>query len=288
MTTAVLPSRGACCTRFTFLLALLFLHLSLPVRAAQETFWPFNLFPPPAWSLANPDASASSAGVPTVGTITSRYFVFTNFSAPLVLPGPGSSATLASASTTFNSESSLDGGATWAAYTGVGATSLTLRNTNDTADVRRFEIEFTSENIAVNGAYGAATVRESPALASLGELVVTATNGGFLYRGFADIVLEVSVDDGANWFPMSPAARLGFSGPAGAPAVISISRVDTTLTVCWRTEVIGEYQLQRTDALGGSDWTDVDSTQVGNGSEVCVTDEFSAATNQFYRVRLLP
>lgn len=267
---------------------MLSLNFSVPGRAASDTFWPFNLFPPPAWSAANPDASVSSAAVPTVGTITSRYFVFTNFSNPIVLPGPGSSVTHENASTTFNSESSLDGGATWAPYSGIGATSLIFRNTNDTTGIRRFEVEITSHSIPVDGAYGAATVRESPTLASLGELVVTATNGGFLYRGFVDVILEVSVDDGANWFAMAPAAHMEFSGPAGAPAVVSISKADTTITMCWQTEASGEYQLQRTGALGGTNWTNVGSPQPGDGSELCAVDDFSPATNQFYRVQLLP
>jgi hypothetical protein len=214
--------------------------------------------------------------------------MLSTFNNPITLPGLNNSAVYNNASTRFDSESSLDGGANWAAYTGSGNTSLTLRHTNDSAGIRRFEMEFSSQNIPVNGAYGAATVRESPTLASLGQLVVTATNGGFFYRGFANLFLEVSVDNGANWFALSPTTYVELSGPAGVPATMAISKSNTTVTICWRTEAIGQYQLQRIGALGGTNWTNVGSSQAGNGSEVCVVETLSAATNQFYRVQLSP
>lgn len=288
MITSTLPLSRAWLARFTFLFVLMSLNSAVPVRAAQETFWPFNLFPPPAWSLSYTDASSVSVSVPTVGTITSRHFVLSTFSDPTTLPALGTSAVYNNASTRLDSETSLDGGANWTPYTGSGGITLTLRHTNDLTGVRMFEVELSSQNIPVVGAYGAAMVRESPTLASLGQLVVTATNGGFFYRGFVNFFLEVSVDNGANWFAASPAAYLEWSGPAGTPATLSISRSSTTVTVCWRTEASGQYQLQKISALGGANWTDVGSPQAGTGSEVCVPDTFNAATNQFYRVQLSP
>jgi len=288
MTTATVPSSRVWFARLTFLLAAMSLGLAVPARSAQETFWPFSLFPPTAWSLSYTDASTISATVPGVGTITTRHAKFSDFSNPLVLPGLSNSAVYNNASTRFDTESSLDGGASWAAYLGVGAASLTLTQTNDDAGVRRFEMELSSQSIPVNGAYGAATVRESPTVASLGELVVTATNGGFFYRGFVNFYLEVSVDNGASWYAFSPAAYVELSGPAGAPASVSIAKSNMTVTICWRTEAIGQYQLQRTGALGGTNWVNVGSPQAGNGSEVCVIEALGAGTNQFYRVQLSP
>lgn len=261
---------------------------AVPARAAQEIFWPFNLFPSSAWSLSYTNDSTTSVAVPGVGTIMSRHVKFSNFINPIILPGLSNSVVYNNASTTFDSESSLDAGANWAAYSGVGATSLTLRHTNDAAGVRRFEVELSSQNIPVNGAYGAATVRESPTVASLGELVVTATNGGFFYRGFVNLFLDVSVDNGASWFALSPAAYVEWSGAAGAPASLSISKSNTTVTICWRTGASGQYQLQRTGALGGTNWTNVGTPQPGIGSDVCVVETFSAATDQFYRLQLSP
>jgi hypothetical protein len=69
---------------------------------------------------------------------------------------------------------------------------------------------------------------------------------------------------------------------------MSIAKSNTTVTICWRTEASGQYQLQRASTLGGTNWTNVGSPQAGNGSGVCVIEALSAATNQFYRVQLLP
>jgi hypothetical protein len=288
MITSTAPSGRDRLMRFTLLLAVLSPILAVPTRAAQEVFWPFSLFPPPAWSLSYTDASTISVAVPGVGTITTRYARLSDFSNPIILPGLSSSAVYNNASTRFDTESSLDGGANWAPYVGFGATSLTLTQTNDATGVRRFEMELSSQNIPVNGSFGAATVRESPTVASLGELVVTATNGGFSYRGFVNFNLEVSVDNGASWYAFSPAAYVELSGPAGVPANLSIERFDLTLTICWRTEALGQYQLQSTSALGGTNWVNVGSPQAGNGSQVCVMDALSLVTNQFYRLQLSP
>jgi hypothetical protein len=287
MTTSPLPSSRAWFADCLFLLATMSLGLAVPARAAQEIFWPFNLFPPPASSLSYTNDSTTSVSVPGVGTITSRHVRLSNFSNPILLPGLSNSAVYNNASTQFDSESSLDGGANWAAYTGSGATSLTLRHTNNVGGARQFELELSSQNIPVNGAYGAATVRESPTLASLGELVVTATNGGFFYRGFANLFLEVSVDNGANWFALSPATYVELFGSSGAPASMSISKSNSAVTICWRTEASGQYQLQTIGALGGTNWMNVGSPQAGNGSEVCVIETLSA-TNRFYRLKLSP
>jgi hypothetical protein len=41
-------------------------------------------------------------------------------------------------------------------------------------------------------------------------------------------------------------------------------------------------------ALGGTNWVNVGAAEAGNGSEVCVIETFSAATDQFYRLQLSP
>jgi hypothetical protein len=286
MTTSTLRSSRVWFARFLFL-AIISLASTISTRAAQEAFSLFNSFPSPASGLSYTDASPVSGPVPGVGTITSRHVALTNFSAPILLPGLSNSAGYNNANTRFDSESSLDGGATWAPYLGFGPTSLTLRHTNEAAGVRRFEMELTSQDIPVNGSYGAATVRESATLASLGELVVTATNGGLFYRGFVNVHLEVSVDSGASWYPLAPASYLELSGISGSPVSLSISKSETAVTICWQTVTGGEYQLQKTDALGGNDWVDVGLPLAGEG-EACVVETLSVETNQFYRLKLSP
>jgi hypothetical protein len=288
MTNSPLLSSRVSFVHALILFAAFFWSSAIPARAAQETFWPFNLFPLLDAQLSYTNDATTSVAVPGVGTITSRRVALSGYSNPIVLPGLGNSAVYNYASTQFGSESSLDGGVNWAPYEGIGSTSLTLRQTNDTAGIRRFEMELSSQAIPVNGAYGAATVRESPALASLGELVVTTTNGGFFYRGFANLFLEVSVDNGANWAALSPAAYVELAGSAGAPTSLSISNANNTVMICWRTEAAGQYQLQKISTVGGTNWTNVGSPQAGNGAEVCVSEAFNTATNQFYRVQLSP
>src|SRR6185436_2909472 len=117
--------------------------------------------------------------VPTVGTIYSRNFSLTNLSNPIVLPALDVSTNYMLANATMNLQSSLNGGASYTPYTGVGSIDLLLRQTNSAAGTRRFETEMLSLNMPLNGQPGYA-LRESPTLASRGELVAASTNGGFL------------------------------------------------------------------------------------------------------------
>lgn len=288
MTTSTLPLSRAWRARVLFLVVTLSSTPVFPARAAQQSFWPFNLFPAPGASLTYTSAVSASASVPTVGVITSRHFRLSNFTGPITLPGPGATVTHDNAATIFDSETSLDGGANWAPYTGSGATRLTLRHTNEVEGVRWFELELSTQDIPVNGSYGAATVRESPIQASRGVLTVTATNGGLLYSGNIDFHVEVSVDNGATWYPFSAPAYLEYTAPPGTPARLSMSRAGGTVTFCWQTEAIGQYQLQATDWLDGQNWYDLGGPVNGTGGQVCLAEAFEAGTNMYYRVELRP
>jgi hypothetical protein len=119
-------------------------------------------------------------------------------------------------------------------------------------------------------------------------LTVTATNGGLLYSGHLDFHVEVSVDDGATWYAFSAPAYVEYSAPPGTPARLSMSRTASTVTFCWQTEAIGQYQLQATDWLDGQNWYDLGGPVNGTGGQVCLTEAFEAGTNMFYRVDLRP
>src|SRR5689334_10430427 len=109
MTTSPLRSSRVSFVHFLFLLAVVLCGGAVPARAAQETFWPFNLFPPPASNLTYTNDATTSVAVPTVGTITSRHVEFSAFINSITLPGLGSSAVYNNASTRLDSETSLDG-----------------------------------------------------------------------------------------------------------------------------------------------------------------------------------
>jgi hypothetical protein len=48
---------------------------------------------------------------------------------------------------------------------------------------------------------GGALYRESPTLASLGQMMVTPVSGGYQIDSFFDIFVELSLDGGTNWLP---------------------------------------------------------------------------------------
>ena len=257
--------------------------------AAQQTFWPFNSFPPTPWSLSSTDSTTTAASVPGVGTITSRRFVITNFSNPTALPSFGNETIYNNASTRMDFETSLDGGANWLPYTGSGAMSIRVNYADGPPALRLFLLEVLSLDVPVNGSAGAAVVRESPTLPSTGQLIVTSTNGGNFFSGYVNLALEVSVNNGVNWFASSPAVYVELRGPAGIPSTMSITKSSATqVTICWSTQTGGDYQLQRKGSLNETNWTNVGVSQAGTGATICLSDTLDATSNQFYRVQLSP
>jgi hypothetical protein len=165
---------------------------------------------------------------------------------------------------------------------------MTVQQTNSSGDTRQFALEIVALNMTVNGAYGPAFVRESPTVASAGQLTATQTNGGYLISGFLNLNLEVSVDGGGTWYLSSPPVYLELSGPPGTPAILSVARAnETNVMICWSTQAGGNYQLQRKESVSQTNWTNVGTAQAG-GSTLCVNDTLSAASNGFYRVQLSP
>jgi hypothetical protein len=131
--------------------------------------------------------------------------------------------------------------------------------------------------------------RESALQASLGQLVVTATNGGYFFSSVVDVSLEMGQNFGAFWSPGSNPAHLELSGPAGVPAVLSVSRTSASeAMICWSTQTNGQYQLQRKGSVTGGTWTSVGALLPGTSSNLCVIEAIAPGINQFYRVQLSP
>jgi hypothetical protein len=281
-------------TVWTLLMAMLSLCSALSGRAAQEVFWPFNSFPPPAWRFASDSGQQVAFPVLGGGVVLARNFVITNLSNPIILPPLGDSATN-DANVRVDCELSQDFGMSWQPYSGNGDMSLVLSHTNDGSGVRMFGMEISGLNIVLGGPPGPGggpnlvRMRESPFQASLGQLIVSATNGGFFLSSFADLLLEREGPFFGQWTPGNLPAHVELSGPPGVPAVLSVSRLNATdAKICWSTQTDGQYQLQRKNSVAGGTWTDVGAALAGTSSNVCVIEAIDPGTNQFYRVQLSP
>jgi hypothetical protein len=117
--------------------------------------------------------------------------------------------------------------------------------------------------------FGTYRLRESPSIHSLGQITMTATNGGFLMNGFIQAFLEFSYD-GAFWYPASSSTYLELSGPPGIPAFMSISQpLGGNIQLCWTSQAGAHYQLQQNSTTGSVNWTNIDVPVSGNGSNIC-------------------
>jgi hypothetical protein len=280
-------------TVWTLLMAMLSLCNVLTGRAAQEVFWPFNSFPPPAWRFASTTVPTTQWNIQGQLSLV-RNLVITNLSNPIILPALGDSITN-NASVRMDCEISHDFGMSWQPYSGEGDMSLVLSHTNDSTGVRMFGTEIYGLHIVLGGPPGPGggpnlvIIQESLFEGSLGQLVVTPTNGGYFLSSFVDLRLERGLSFGGPWFPGMPPAHVELSGPAGVPAVLSVSRVNATdAKICWSTQTDGQYQLQRKNSIAGGTWTDVGAALAGTSSNVCVVEAIDPGTNQFYRVQLSP
>jgi hypothetical protein len=85
--------------------------------------------------------------------------------------------------------------------TGTGA-MVTLGKTGNV--IGTFQTELLSLNLSGATPLGPFLVRESPTLASTGQTAITDLGGGsYRIDSFFDVFMEVSIDNGANWFPNS-------------------------------------------------------------------------------------
>lgn len=270
-------------------LLLLLLSFASVVSAAQQTFWPLPQYPPARWSLASTSAAPLSVTIPGLGNVLTRHYVITNLTSPVLLPTVGDVGYSATG-VRMDFEVSADGGASWMPYSGNGTLSQTIDFFSEAGGTRLFGAEITSLSITANGALGAVLIRESPALTSDGQLTAAATNGGNFLACSVNLALEASVDGGVNWLPGSSAVAVALGGPAGTPAVLSLTRVNgTNALLCWTTQTNVQYQLQRKGSLGGAtSWIGVGALQPGTVSNLCILEAMSVATNGFYRVQLSP
>jgi hypothetical protein len=74
----------------------------------------------------------------------------------------------------------------------------------------------------------------------------------------------------------------------GRPVIVSISFSNNTPTLDWSAIAGQSYRLQYAPLLADPVWSDVTGDLIATGSTASKTDLTPAATNRFYRVRVLP
>jgi hypothetical protein len=256
--------------------------------AAPQTFWPLYQWPPPTWHIGTTDDNPVVFGVPSVGLIFLRHTQVANLLNPTTPPPLNSAAAYAWDHAECTYELSLDG-STWFPVQGSGPIVVNIDHTSDSAGGRVFSTELLQLSITSFSPLGPVFIRESPTRPSLGQAIITSTNGGFLIGSFFDVFLEMSLDGGNTWAPTIATTHLELAGLPGVPADLSIAPQDAgSVRVSWTTQTNVHYQLQWTAFLEGGGWSNLGATLAGTVSNLCVTDAVPADVGKFFRVGLSP
>ncbi|MBI1840768.1 MAG: lamin tail domain-containing protein [Verrucomicrobia bacterium] len=113
-------------------------------------------------------------------------------------------------------ELSLNGGSTFTPVTAPADVVVRQTTSADDGTARLFRTEMISLNIAGGNLPAGVRVRESPTLVSPGQAASRLVpTGGAVVSGFFDVLLEVSLNNGATWTPATIPARivLGIESP---------------------------------------------------------------------------
>jgi len=187
----------------------------------QETFSPTDTVPP----VGNYSTPASDL-VPFANGLVARWFVhrIPQLPCPPLCPQPPPCLTCAeqilSFPTILEFQYSRDDGKTFQDARAQAETQV--RISVDTGEVhpepkfqvRFFNTELLSMNVAGGTLAPGVMIRESPSKASLGKHVIRTIDGGFMVSSFFDVFLEVSIDGGQTWSPALAPAHVDYSSPA--------------------------------------------------------------------------
>ena len=94
---------------------------------------------------------------------------------------------------------------------------------------------------------------------------------------------------GQSWLPANSSTYLEQSGPAGVPALLSVTNLNNgNIKVFWTTQASVNYQLQTNLSLATNTWGNFGGALAGTVTNLSVTDSIIGQTNRFYRVSLAP
>jgi hypothetical protein len=262
---------------------------SSAVQAAQQTFWPVNEWPPPTWRFASTNDTPMVISVPGLGTIYARRFQLTNLFNPITPPALGSTTSYSYGNSLLNFELSLDNAA-WVPGQASGPVTMSLQHTNDAGASRLFETRLLQMDMPGTTPFGTFLIRQSPTVASIGQTIITTTNGGYLISSFINAQWDMSIDGGNTWIPTVSVVYLELGGPPGdMPPTALISHLGTnTVQICWATHTNKQYQVQWLGTVDATHWTNLGSLVPGTGSNVCVSDSIAGWVQKFYKIQVLP
>jgi hypothetical protein len=177
---------------------------------------------PPVGTYSTPPSDL----VPFANGLVARWFVhrIPQLPCPPLCPQPPPCPTcpeqLLSFPTFLEFQYSRDGGKTFQDARAPAETQV--RISVDTAEVhpepkfqvRFFNTELLSMNVAGGTLAPGVMIRESPTKASLGKHRIREIDGGFMVSSSFEVFLEVSIDGGQIWSPALAPAHVDYSSPA--------------------------------------------------------------------------
>jgi hypothetical protein len=128
-----------------------------------------------------------------------------------------------------------------------------------------------------------------PAGASIdGNGIITWTPGEAA-ESTTNIITTVVTDDGVPPLSATNSFRVTVTDPPH-PVIVSLTIKNGVATVVWMSEVGQKYRLQYkdTDSDSDSSWNDVSPDVVATSSTTSATNSVGNASQQFYRVFLVP
>ncbi len=186
-----------------------------PVRmeltGPAEVFFLSDVCPPARASFGTPpnDPPVSFAN----GAILLRNIRHSLLNNSIAPPGPGGNATYTAADTLIELEFSSNGGTSYTPGSGPATVSASIRHGFNSSDTRFFDTEMLALTVS-GGTFAAGSIlRESPTLASVGRHSIRAVQNGYRHMSYFDVFLELSIDNGATWFPADRAVRVEQTGP---------------------------------------------------------------------------
>src|SRR5262249_38466558 len=116
------------------------------------------------------------------------------------LPGSAGSEIVDFSSSNFNASISDNRGTTFQSVSLSAVGSMSVTFVSAVKETRTFNTELLQLDMTGGGPTAGFSIRESPALKSLGQITVTGT-GPYQIDSFFDVFTEFSSDGGRSWFP---------------------------------------------------------------------------------------
>ncbi|MGA1979506.1 MAG: dockerin type I domain-containing protein [Sedimentisphaerales bacterium] len=193
-----------------------------PVQGAQW-FYQTNLLPPENGMYNCTSPSAYFAVYPS-------GFVIRNFSSrqftQSIPPPPSGAPVTVSFNSKIEMEISFDGGSTYWPIKANAANTMWIQYQSSSGGEDIYKTEMLQLDISGGDLPSGVMIRESPTLASIGQIHIKPVAGGYMIDSFFDIFTEISTDFGGSWMPSSGSGRLelkvdpAFYPPVAAPRTV--------------------------------------------------------------------